>query len=255
MNNEPLEPASSSRDPRQLEQTLGYTFVNRELLQRALCHESFINENEAGRSNERLEFLGDSVLGLVVAQGLFRRFPELPEGKLAVMKAYLVSTRHLAEKARELELLDYLKLGRGERASQRGKRRSLLADGFEAVLGAVYLDGGLAAAETLVERFFGGDLDRKVGLSKDYKSLLQELTQSYFKALPQYRLVSESGPSHDRTFVVEVLFENETLGQGTGSSKREAGQMAAALALERFHKNDEVWNRLLKDVVPQSESH
>ena len=230
-----------------LERELGYRFKDPSLLALALTHESFVNEDQGdSKSNERLEFLGDSVLGLVVAEELFRRHP-LPEGHLATMKAHLVSTVVLAKKASSIELDSFMLLGRGEALSNQRKRRSLLADAFEAVLGAVYLDGGLEAGRDLVLRFFEDELARGDGRRRDQKSRLQEVTQRHFKELPEYRTAAQSGPSHQPEFEVEVWFREVCLGRGRGQSKRDAGQLAAGEALEKIEQHDAVWQALLAE--------
>ncbi|MCA9796313.1 MAG: ribonuclease III [Candidatus Eremiobacteraeota bacterium] len=234
-----------------LEQRLGYSFVDRERLLLALTHESFVNEAEpAVESNERLEFLGDSVLGLVVASYLFKTYPELSEGDLARMKSHLVSTQHLAEIASGLELGDHLRLGRGELLTHGRKRRSLLADALEAVIGSVYLDGGFEPARQLVIRLLQEDMDNGLGLRKDYKSALQEWTQSHFKELPEYLVIREEGPPHERVFEVEVRFHDHRLGGGAGGSKRDASQVAAREALERIRNEEIRWQEWVENEEP-----
>lgn len=233
----------------ELQLTLGYCFQNLDLLHLALQHESYANEQlEPARSNERLEFLGDAVLGMLVSSYLYQRHPLEPEGKLAQMKAFLVSTGHLADKARALELGGHVRLGRGELLTDGRERVNLLADAFEALMGAVFLDGGLEAAEQLTMRYFREDMDDLSGARKDYKSLLQELTQRHFKALPIYEVVQEEGPPHDRIFQVQVQFANHALGEGSGRSKREASQKAACQALEQAEAQSPVWLRLLEEL-------
>lgn len=190
------------------------------------------------------------MLGLVVAGYLYHRFPDLPEGRLAQIKAQLVSTAHLALKARELGLGAHVLLGRGEQLSAGRKRVSLLADALEAVVGAVYLDGGFEAAENLVLKFLQSDMDLGEGLRRDYKSLLQETTQKHFKTLPDYRVIKEEGPPHDRTFQVQVVFGGEVLGEGSGPSKREASQEAAREALDKVRRGAPEWIRLMDQVPP-----
>lgn len=233
----------------ELQLTLGYCFQDLGLLQLALRHESYANEQaDNAHSNERLEFLGDAVLGMLVSSYLYHRHPEEPEGKLAQMKAFLVSTGHLAEKARALDLGLHVRLGRGEVLAEGRERVNLLADAYEAVIGAVYLDGGLTAAETVTMSHFRDDMDDLSGARKDYKSLLQELTQRHFKALPNYEVVGEEGPPHDRVFQVQVQFASHVLGEGTGRSKREASQKAASQALEQAEEQSSVWLHLLEEL-------
>lgn len=216
-----------------LQELLGYRFQDRSLLDLALTHESWANERQidAG-NNERLEFLGDSVLGLVVCRYLYDRHPGLPEGRMAQIKAHLVSTTYLARKAGSLDLGSYLRLGRGEVLSEGRTRKNVLADTLEALIGALYLDGGMEAARPFVLSLLQEAMDRMEGSQKDYKSLLQELTQRLHKSLPNYEVAAEEGPPHARTFLVRVDFLGEILGSGLGNSKREASQKAARQALE-----------------------
>ena len=213
----------------QLQERLGYSFRQPDLLALALRHESFAHETSEG-SQERLEFLGDSVVGLVICESLYRMYPDYPEGRLAQMKATLVSTDQLAEKARNLEIGDCVELGRSEQDSSR-QRANLLADTFEAVLGAIYLEAGFEIAREVVLRQFHGDLESAEELRRDFKSLLQELTQREFQALPDYEVLEEIGPPHNRIFRVQVALQGKILGHGQGRSKREASQMAAQQAL------------------------
>lgn len=216
----------------QLQQRLGYFFQQVDLLQLALRHESFANESEEG-SQERLEFLGDSVVGLVICESLYRLYPDYAEGRLAQMKASLVSTEQLADKARLLELGDCVELGRGEQESSR-QRPNLLADTFEAVLGAIYLEAGFDQAKAVILRQFEEELQAAGELRRDYKSLLQEVSQRDFQALPEYEVLEEIGPPHDRVFRVQVSLPGNVLGLGQGRSKREAGQKAAQEALSQL---------------------
>lgn len=228
---------SGARDAEldELQELLGYRFRDRGLLELALTHESYANERqlETG-NNERLEFLGDAVLGLIVCQYLYERHPGLSEGRLAQIKAHLVSTTHLAREARAMQLGNYLLLGRGEDLSEGRSRKNVLADTLEAVIGALYLDGGLTVAEPFVLRLLQQAMDVMEGSQKDFKSLLQEHTQRFHKSLPQYVVVGEEGPPHERLFRVEVDFLGEVLGSGSGRSKREASQKAAQQALDKM---------------------
>jgi ribonuclease-3 len=218
-----------------LEQTIGFSFRDRRLLQQAFVHRSYLNENPAFSlpSNERLEFLGDAVLGLIVAESLYHTYPDLPEGQLTRLRASLVQQRTLAQVARSLSLGEYLYLGRGEEASGGRQRPSLLASTFEALLGALYLDQGLEAARRLVlntlkpeERLKGPE-----AIGKDYKSRLQEVAQAQRQTTPVYRTVAEEGPDHEKQFTVEVLVGGQVMGRGIGHSKQDAEQRAAQLAL------------------------
>ena len=217
------------------EERIGYTFRDRDLLTRALTHKSYSHEakDDAVRHNETFEFLGDSVLGFVVGDVLFRRFPTLDEGALSKMKAYLVSATSLAAKARDYGMGDVILLGIGEEKTGGRKKDSLLANLYEAMIAAVYLDGGIEAARTLIEGSFAGDIaaiDEADLLFQDYKTALQEMAQGRGLSLPEYRVVDEVGPDHDKTFIVEVKV-GSLVTRGEGSSKKEAQQEAAKHAL------------------------
>jgi ribonuclease-3 len=217
------------------EQRIGHTFGNRELLRRSLTHKSYSHEakHEAIRDNETFEFLGDSVLGFVIGDLLFRRFPTLDEGALSKMKAYLVSAHSLAAKARAFEMGEVILLGVGEEKSGGRKKDSLLANLFEATVAAVFLDGGIEAARLLIERSFEPDLgalNEDDLLFHDYKTALQELAQGRGWSLPDYNVVAEEGPDHDKRFIVEVRIGSHSA-RGEGTSKKEAQQQAAKNAL------------------------
>ena len=217
-----------------LEKKLQYTFTNRELLSEALNHSSYANEHRSAgiSSNERLEFLGDSVLGFVTAEFLFRMYPQLPEGDLTRMRAALVCEQSLYEVARMLELGQYLKLGKGEEAGGGRERQSILADAVEAVFAAVYLDGGMEQIRSLIHRVL---LSRAPAAEerKDYKTTLQEIVQRKIGQQLTYHMMEESGPDHNKTFVFEVRLNGEPIGHGGGHSKKEAEQAAARDALAR----------------------
>ena len=217
-----------------LEKKLGYSFSNRELLSEALNHSSYANEHRGAgiSSNERLEFLGDSVLGFVTAEFLFKTYSRLPEGDLTRMRAALVCEQSLYEVARMLELGQYLKLGKGEEAGGGRERQSILADAVEAVFAAVYLDGGMEQIRSLIHRVL---LSRAPAAEerKDYKTTLQEIVQRKIGQQLTYHMVEESGPDHNKTFVFEVRLNGEPIGRGGGHSKKEAEQSAARDALER----------------------
>lgn len=226
------------RDVSGFEERLGYQFRNRDLLTRALTHKSYSHEarQQGIRDNETFEFLGDSVLGFVVGDLLFHRFPALDEGALSKMKAYLVSAASLAEKARGYGMGEVLYLGVGEEKSGGRRKESLLANLFEAVIAAIYLDGGIDPARALIERSFAGDLDSINAedlLFQDYKTALQELAQGKGLPLPDYSVIAEAGPDHDKRFVVEVKVGSLTA-RGEGSSKKEAQQEAAKHALDAY---------------------
>ena len=221
-----------------LEEKLGYRFTNRALLENALTHSSYANENKAKglQSNERLEFLGDSVLGMVVADYLFRTHPDLPEGDLTRTRAALVCEGSLVEVAQCLELGAYLKLGKGEEAGGGRHRPSILADATEAVFAAVYLDGGITAASELIHRVLL-DVEREEVVEerrRDYKTLLQEHIQRKAGQELTYCMVREEGPDHAKTFVTEVRLNGAAIGEGSGHSKKESEQMAAKSALEKL---------------------
>jgi len=220
------------------ERRIGYTFIRRDLLTRAITHKSYSHEarQEDVRHNETFEFLGDSVLGFVIGDMLFRQFPELDEGALSKMKAFLVSATSLAGKARHYGMGDVLILGVGEEKTGGRKKDSLLANLFEAVLAGVYLDGGIDPVRKLIEETFLDDIrsiDRRDLLFQDYKTALQELAQGKGLPLPEYNVIDEVGPDHDKTFVVEVKVGSRVK-RGEGSSKKEAQQEAAKHALEEF---------------------
>lgn len=216
----------------ELQQRLDYRFDSQELMEQALRHESSAQETGLV-SQERLEFLGDSVLGLVVSDSLYRNYPELSEGRLAVMKASLVCTEHLADRARQLGLGDCVELGRSQPEGSRN-RPNLLADTLEALLGAIYLESGFEEASRVVLHLLEDDLQSAQDLRRDFKTVLQETSQRDFQSLPEYEVVEELGPPHDRTFRVEVKLNGEVMGTGQGRSKREAGQRAAERALEKL---------------------
>ena len=219
-----------------LETKLGYTFHDRALLENALTHSSFANENHSpDGSNERLEFLGDSILGMVTAEFLYRTHPDLPEGDLTRTRAALVCEESLVEVADRLELGKFLRLGRGEATGGGRERPSIRADAVEAVLAAVYLDGGLAEARKIVQRFILARETEKA-VTRDYKTALQELVQRESGQVLAYRLIGQSGPDHAKVFTVEVDLNGKAVGRGTGHSKKEAEQMAARSAVEMLNK-------------------
>jgi ribonuclease III len=207
------------------------TGLGPDLLERALTHRSYAYENGGLPTNERLEFLGDAVLGLIVTDTLFRRYPDLPEGQLAKLRAAVVQMRALAEVARSLHLGSYVRLGRGEEGTGGRDKSSILADTLEALIGAVYFECGLPAANTLVHRLFDPVIDRSAGLGAglDWKTSLQELTASGFLGVPEYH-VEESGPDHQKFFRASVRVGGRTYGSGSGRSKKEAEQQAAEAA-------------------------
>jgi ribonuclease-3 len=219
-----------------LERRLHYRFRDVGLLEHALTHKSKAHEDATGgvADNESLEFLGDAVLGFVIADVLFREFPEWDEGQKSKTKAALVSTATLARLAERLQLGDHLLLGRGEEKTGGRRKQALLADGYEALIAAIYLDGGVEDVRQFIRREFSALLDeaRRHGvIAGDFKSGLQELVQARNRPLPEYRLVSTLGPDHQKRFEVEVVIGGEPLARGTGRSKKDAEQEAARLAL------------------------
>ena len=229
---------SSTDNFAEFERRIGYTFQRGELLTRALTHKSYSHEAKDGaaRHNETFEFLGDSVLGFVIGDLLFNHFPELDEGALSKMKAYLVSAPSLSEKARSYGMGEVILLGVGEEKTGGRKKDSLLANLFEAVIAAIYLDGGIEPARQLIERTFATSIraiDEQDLLFHDYKTALQELAQGRGLLLPEYNVIDEVGPDHDKTFIVEVRV-GSLFARGEGSSKKEAQQQAARHALREM---------------------
>ena len=217
----------------QLMKLLGYQFDKVDLLVRAVTHRSFANENRkfANGDNEKLEFLGDAVLDLVVGHRLMDAFPDLKEGQLSVTRAQIVSEAALAEVARDIELGQYLRLGKGEERSGGREKASLLADSFEALVAAVYLDGGFAASEELIGRLLGDRIQNVETTGfYDFKTRLQEAAQARLKATPTYQVIGEEGPDHDKTFIVVVSIGTRKWGEAAGKSKKAAEQKAAANA-------------------------
>ena len=217
-----------------LEQGLGYTFRNKALLENALTHSSYANENRERHlpDNERLEFLGDSILGFVVAEYLYRNFPDKPEGELTRIRADLVCERNLAEAAATVELGSYLLLGHGEEQGGGRKRDSIVSDAMESVIAASFMDGGFAAAKEIIDRLILSNIPKGRPRNFDYKTAFQELVQRKKDQQIHYELTSESGPDHDKHFEVEVLLNGKAVGHGVGSSKKRAEQAAAEAAIE-----------------------
>ncbi|MGN0613649.1 MAG: ribonuclease III [Porcipelethomonas sp.] len=216
------------------EEKIRYKFKNRDLLVEALSHSSYANEKRKSRhSNERLEFLGDSVLSIVVSQYLFEHFTHLPEGELTKIRASLVCEKSLFVFAKQIDLGDHILLGKGEENTGGRQRTSILADAFEAVIAAIFLDGGLEAARKHILRFIPADIDsRKTAAFSDHKTILQEIIQKNPEEKIEYRLAGQSGPDHNKAFKVQVYLNSNVIGTGIGKSKKEAEQMAAKEALE-----------------------
>ena len=222
----------------ELEKAIGHSFRDISLLENALAHSSYANErfHDSLRSNERLEFLGDSILGMIVADHLYRNFPDRPEGELTRMRADMVCEQSLALIANKIGLGGYLLLGHGEERFGGRTRNSILADAVESVIAACYLDGGYEAALRFVTAFVLSDVPVAKLHNVDYKTALQEKVQQKKNQTLSYRLVGEEGPDHDKRFRVEVLLNGLSLGSGTGTSKKRAEQEAARVALEGFVK-------------------
>lgn len=224
-----------------LEEAIGYRFRNITLLQNALTHSSYANErwHDSLKSNERLEFLGDSILGMVVAEHLYRSFPNRPEGELTRMRADMVCETSLAAVADRVGLGQHLLLGHGEERFGGRSRASILADAVESVIAASFLDGGMEAARGIIARFILCDVPVQKLHNADYKTALQELVQQKKNQVITYTLVGESGPDHDKQFRVEVSLNGKVVGTGIGTSKKRAEQAAAHNALETLSPEDE----------------
>lgn len=217
----------------EFEKKIGYTFKNKELLHEALSHSSYANEVKRGRhSNERLEFLGDSVLSIVVSKHLFTHFKHLPVGELTKIRASLVCEKALFEFSQKIDLGKHILLGKGEENSGGRERPSIVSDAFEAVIAAVFLDGGMEAAEKYVLSFIPKNIEATGSKSlHDYKTMLQEIIQKNPEERVEYVLADQTGPDHDRKFVVQVRLNSNVIGTGEGHSKKQAEQAAACEAL------------------------
>lgn len=224
-----------------LQQTLGISFNDLSLLEQALVHSSYVNENPgvALTSNERLEFLGDAILGVIIAEELYQRFPNLSEGEMTKLRSSLVRQDALSRMARAISLGNYLYLGRGEEASGGRRKPANLARALEAVIAAIFLDKGLAATRDFVLRSVNQELNKALiqGTEVDYKSRLQELLQARRQQTPVYKVIEATGPDHDRTFTVEVRVGDTVLGRGSGKSKKAAEAEAARTALTQLSTN------------------
>jgi len=227
-----------------LEERIGYRFHDRALLKQALTHSSFTNEQRINKAKnyERLEFLGDAVLELVSSEFLYKEHESVPEGELTKMRASMVCEPALAFCARDLELGQFMRLGRGEESTGGRERDSITSDAMEAVIGAIYLDGGMEPAKAFIYRFILSDLENK-RLFYDSKSNLQELIQGKLKKDFHYELLLENGPEHDKSFEVEVFMEQESLGKGSGRTKKAAEQQAAYQALLRLRDKGYVFKK------------
>lgn len=221
-----------------LMEQLGYRFSNIQLLEQAVTHRSRVNEGnrDAIEHNERLEFLGDAVIDLVIGTYLMEQLPDAREGRLSQLRSLIVNESGLAYAARALDLGSYLRLGRGEEQSGGNSKASILADAFEAIIGAIFLDGGFEHANQLVRRLLAEQADRAVSgeLDRDHKTRLQELAQALLRQIPRYHVVGERGPEHEKCFEVAVHLDEFELARGEGRSKKEAEQSAASRALDSF---------------------
>ncbi|MDH5764098.1 MAG: ribonuclease III [Nitrospinota bacterium] len=231
-------PQERIQDLALLEKEIGYTFQNIQLLNKALTHKSYVNENSQPlKDNERFEFLGDSVLDLIVSGYMIKAYPDFAEGTLSKIRAAVVNETCLADLARQIDLGKYLLLGKGEEASGGREKNSLLANAYEAVAGAVYSDSNMEKALEIYLPVLKKEIIKYTETSRyrDYKSDLQEYTQTHFNCIPNYRVVNETGPDHAKEFEVAVLIQAEVRGKGSGKSKKESEQAAAKCALESFN--------------------
>lgn len=219
-----------------IESKIGYAFKDRQLLDLAFVHRSFVNENrETVQHNERLEFLGDAILGMIIAEYLYRYLPTTPEGELSYLRSRLVEASSCVLYIQKLNLEEYVLLGKGERMNDGRGRESILADLFEAIIGAIYLDGGLESAKHFLFHNFAEEIAETIKMPlRNWKALLQDYCQKKFQQAPLYRVLDASGPDHNKIFTIAVVINEEIIGQGTGSSKKEAQQSAAVNAMERL---------------------
>ena len=218
-----------------IEETIGYSFKNKQLLLQAITHKSYTNEQlDYVGHNERLEFLGDAVLELAISDLVYHRFSDIPEGGLTRIRAEVVSEKGLSAIALQLHMGTELRLGKGEQKSGGSKKPSLLADALEALLGAIYCDGGFVVVCKVIEKVFSEIIEKsaKIRYGSDYKTCLQERVQALYGGLPEYILAQVSGPDHERIFSMEVCLAGKLIGKGSGSSKKNAEQKAAAVALD-----------------------
>lgn len=235
---------TSDKSLRDLEDLLGYRFVDQSLIVQALTHRSFVNDpggiNSVGenlKNNESLEFLGDSVLGFIISARIFQLYPDLNEGELSKIKAYLVSAANLVLLARGISLGDFIYLSRGEEKTGGRNKRAILVDAYEAIIGAIYLDGGVKAASDFIERqihTFLQNLDIRQLTYGDFKSALQEYLHNLGRPEPVYHVVDELGPDHKKIFVIQVVIDEEVVAEASGNTKKAAQQSAARLALEKI---------------------
>jgi ribonuclease-3 len=236
-----------------IEDVVNYSFVNKHLLKDAMTHRSYFHEypNAVRTHNERIEFLGDAVLGLAITEALYREMPEAPESELSRIKSHLVSRETLAQIAVEIDIGRHIRLGKGEGITGGRAKTSVLANVMEAVIGAVFLDGGYPAARDMVVGIYSGML-RQAGSQNsfsDYKTVLQELNQKRFGKLPEYRLVDETGNDHDKTFTYEVYVDGKPCGRGAGRNKKAAQTSAARVALEKM-KSPNITSNVTSNITP-----
>lgn len=219
-----------------IQEQIGYSFKNKELLFTAFVHRSFVNEHPGLiPNNERLEFLGDAVLGVLISDFLFRKCPDRPEGDLSFLRSRLVEAPSCAQYIQKMQVDKWVLLSKGERSNDGKGRVTILADLFEAIIGAIYLDGGIEAAREFLNRNFTEEIHSILTApTKNWKAMLQDICQKQFQEGPKYTVVDSSGPEHNKVFTIEVTHQDKFLGKGTGSSKKEAQQAAAQDAIERF---------------------
>ncbi len=233
-----------NRKLKELEGILGYPFERKQLLDKALTHRSFINENQALelKDNERLEFLGDAVLDLCISDMLMREFPDFTEGQLSKIRASVVNEPTLAELAKEFRLGEFVLLGKGEELSGGRSKSSILSNSFEAVIAAIYLDGGYDRTLEFIRNLFQPFIEKWLHspIYKDYKTLLQEFSQNRFKVVPKYQLIHEQGPDHDKIFHIRLTISDLLEATGVGKNKKEAEQQAARQAIEELQKSGQM---------------
>lgn len=223
----------------EIEEKIGYVFSNQDLLILAFVHRSFVNEHRDlnGQHNERLEFLGDSVLGLIVSDYLYQRLPDHPEGQLSQLRSRIVDAISCSQYLQKIDLAPYILLGRGEKLSEGRTKVSILADVFEAIMGAIYLDGGWAVAKSFFLCHFEKEIETTIGSPpRNHKAELQDYSQKLFQKTPVYKVLQETGPDHSKIFQVVVFVDEKEMGKGTGASKKEAEQQAALDALSKLEK-------------------
>lgn len=222
-----------------IESKIGYVFADKSLLALAFVHRSYVNENrEIGQHNERLEFLGDSVLGLIIAEYLYRYLPSTPEGELSYLRSRLVEASSCVTYVQKLEITDHILLGKGERMNDGRGRETIIADFFEAMIGAIFLDGGIEAAKRFLFKNFSKEIDAILKMPlRNWKAILQDYCQKKYQKPPIYKVLSEVGPAHSKQFHIAVLINEEEIGHGEGSSKKEAQQAAASDALTKLEES------------------